>query len=366
MLQRGTARAQPPRSFATPFSFVRDQNGVTALVPATMREGEVTDLLNDLQRPMTSPVSHLGAVCFAIAGFTFWVLCDSVIKLAGRSRLPNFEIVAFLGAFMAMFMVMYASSRGSWKDVWPRRPKRLVVRALLDVGNNLCVVIALRHLSLTLFYILIFTSPLLVTLLGRVFLSERLDWRKLAALLTGFAGVVIAVYPSGRSEHRDWTGFIACAICASCFSAAIVWSRVIAQTERAESMTFFSGLIGACVGATGMLGYAVPVDGRLLAALVVMGLFCALGCIFIFIALRYTTAATVSQYHYTQLVSGSIVAWLLFREKPTMWMLAGALLIIASGLYIAMHPPVVTQEVEVLVDIPAGDALRRSAATDLK
>ena len=69
--------------------------------------------------------------------------------------------------------------------------------------------------------------------------------------------------------------------------------------------------------------------------LLAMGLLCALGNICVFIALRYTTAATVSQYHYTQLVAGAVVAYLMFHEKPTRSMLVGAILIVGSGLYIA-------------------------------
>jgi drug/metabolite transporter (DMT)-like permease len=286
---------------------------------------------------MNRPISHLGAICFALAGFTFWVLCDSAIKLAGTSALPNYEIVAFLGIFIAMFSSIYALLRGEVQKLWPKQPKPLTVRAFLDVGNNLCVVIALRHLSLTLFYILVFMSPMVVAILGRFYLHERLDWRKVAAILTGFLGVVIAVDPFRSVGSNDLIGYAACAVCVSCFSAGIVWSRKISQTERTESVVFFSGLVGACVGLTGMLAYAAPLDARLLAILLVMGLLCALGSICIFVALTHTTAAAVSQYHYTQLLSGAIIAYLLFNEKPTRAMLVGAILIGAAGLYIAVR-----------------------------
>ncbi|AXC14120.1 Permeases of the drug/metabolite transporter (DMT) superfamily [Acidisarcina polymorpha] len=261
------------------------------------------------------------------------------MKLAGRSLLPNYEIVAFLGIFMAMFISLYALVRGEVKELWPKRPTRLLGRASLDVANNLCVVIALRHLSLTLFYILVFTSPLLVAVLGRIFLKERLDWRKATAILAGFLGVVVAVYPSRSSGSSAWAGFAACVVCVTCFSVAVVWSRVISQTERAESMTWFSALLSAAVGLAGMLFHAAPLDSRLFVALLAMGLLCAIGSICIVVALRYTTAATVSQYHYTQLVVGSVVAYFLFNEKPTIWMLSGAVLIIAAGLYIALWAP---------------------------
>ena len=288
---------------------------------------------------MNSRISHLRAICLAIAGFTCWVLCDSAIKLAGRSALPGYEIVAFLGIFMAMFIGLYAWWRGETRQLWPKRPTRLLFRSCLDVGNNLCVVIALRHLSLTLFYILVFTSPMVVALLGRIFLKEHLDWRKAGAIVTGFLGVVLAVYPSQAHGTNAGAGLVACAVCVSCFSVAIVWTRVISQTERPETMTFFSGLVSAAVGLLGMLAHALPVHARLLAALLAAGLLCALGNICIFVALKRTTAATVSQYHYTQLVVGSIVAFLLFHEKPTLWMLGGAVLIIAAGLYIALQQP---------------------------
>lgn len=265
------------------------------------------------------------------------MLCDSVIKLAGHSPMPNYEIVGFLGIFMTLFISAYAWWQGEAKELWPKRPKRLLVRGMLDVGNNLCVVVALRHLSLTLFYILVFTSPMLVVLLGRVFLKERFDWQRACAIVVGFLGVVVAVYPSRSSGGSEWIGFAACAVCVTCFSVAIVWARVISRQEHAESMTFFSGLVSAAVGLAGMLVYAVPVSGRLLAALVVMGLLGALGNICVFVALKHTTAATVSQYHYSQLLSGSVVAYLFFHELPTLWMLAGGLLIIASGLYIAVR-----------------------------
>ncbi len=290
--------------------------------------------------PMTSSVSHLEAIYLAIAGFTCWVLCDSAIKLAGQSQLPIYEIIAFLGIFMAMFTSAYMIWRGQRRDLWPKRPKRLLVRSSLDVGNNLCVVIALRHLSLTLFYILVFTSPIMVAVLGRLFLKERMDWRKCCAILAGFLGVIIAVYPARSSGGSAWIGVAACAVCVSCFSIAIVWSRVISQTEQAETVTFFSGLVTAAAGLTGMIVHAVPTSTRLLAALLAMGLLGTVGNLCVYTALKYTTAATVSQYHYTQLVSGAIVAYLIFHEKPTAWMLTGALLIVLSGLYIALRAPV--------------------------
>ena len=119
-------------------------------------------------------VSDLGAIGFALAGFTFWVLTDSSIKLVGQSGLPPYEVIAFLGLFMAMFLAMYALGRRQLRVLRPHRLDRQVARACLDMGNNVCVVIALRHLTLTLFYILVFMAPMVIALLSAVFLREGL------------------------------------------------------------------------------------------------------------------------------------------------------------------------------------------------
>ncbi|MGA8529788.1 MAG: DMT family transporter [Acidobacteriaceae bacterium] len=290
---------------------------------------------------MPHRLSHLGAMAFALAGFTLWVFTDTAIKLVGQTGLPWYEVLAFLGLFMVLFLI----GRGLWRhDLGALRPHRLrsqFLRSGLDLGNNICVIVALRHLTLTLFYILIFLAPITVSLLSSVFLRERLAWHKALAILTGFAGVVIAVHPWSGSRDADWIGYTACFVCVACFSVNMVWSRVLTQTENPESLTLFSGAVMTVVGFSLMAGFrltlphTISLTPRIGALLVAVGVLCATGSLCFFVALKNTAAANVSQIHYTQLVTGAIMAWLVWRQAPTLLTIAGAVLIIASGLYIA-------------------------------
>lgn len=282
-------------------------------------------------------VSNREAIGFALAGFTFWVLADSSIKLVGQSGLPAYEMVAFLGLFMAAFLAVYAMGRRQLHVLRPHRLDRQVARACLDMGNNVCVVVALRHLTLTLFYILVFMAPTVIALLSAIFLHERLPGKKAVAIGAGFGGVVLAVHPWSGSREGDWIGFGACMICVACFSVNMVWSRVLTRTERPESLAFFSGIVTAAAGFALMtLVHAAPLTPPLTAGLFAMGLFCALGTLCFYIAVKHTTAANVSQYHYTQLVTGTLVSYLVWHDKPGAYVLFGGSLIMASGLYIAV------------------------------
>lgn len=282
-----------------------------------------------------SRVSHFGAIGLALAGFTFWVLADTSMKLAGNSRLPAYEIVACQALVVAAAIALREFLRRTPRRLVPKSPARLAIRALLDLCNNLCVVVALRHLSLTLFYILVFLAPMATALLTAAFLRERLGWRKIVAVVGGFAGVVIAVNPFSAARQGDWIGYGACLVCVACFSVNMVWSRVLMRTEHPESLTLFSGVVQFAVCAGLMLWHAEPVNLKLGATLAAMGLFCAFGSMCFFVALQSTSPVHVSQCHYTQLVTGALVTWLIWRELPTVWMAAGSALIVAAGLLMA-------------------------------
>ena len=282
-------------------------------------------------------ISDFGAVCLALAGFTFWVLCDSTIKFIGGAALPPYEVIAYLGLFVMICIGAYATLRGQPDALRPRQPMRQLVRSLLDLSNNICVVIALRHVPLTLFYILVFTSPMVITVLAASFLKERIQAHKALAIIAGFAGVVIAVNPFNSAHPRDWIGYAACGVCVACFSVSMVWSRVLTRTETPESLAFFSGIVMVVVGFSSMLiWHATTIHVQLFLYLFAMGLFCSLGSICFFIAVKHTSAANVSQYHYTQLLTGAVVSYVVWRELPSPSMVAGGLLIIAAGLYIAI------------------------------
>ena len=217
---------------------------------------------------------------------------------------------------------------------------------MLDLANNFGVVIAIRHLPLALFYILVFFAPTVTTLLAAAFLRESLTWKRTLAIAAGFAGVVVAVNPLGVTRAGDWVGYAACAVCVACFSANMVWSRVMVRTETPESLTFASAAVMALLGLLAMLHHATPVTLQLGAVFLLSGVVCVAGNLCFFVALKHTSASSVSQFHYTQLLTGSLIAYLIWREKPTAAMWLGAVLIVGAGLYTAASSYNAQAEVE--------------------
>src|ERR1700722_3829313 len=90
---------------------------------------------------VSGQVSDLGAIGFALAGFTLWVLTDTSVKLVGQSGLPAYEMVAVLGVFMALSMAVYGLGTGQARKLRPHRLDLQLLRACLDMANNVCVVV---------------------------------------------------------------------------------------------------------------------------------------------------------------------------------------------------------------------------------
>lgn len=286
---------------------------------------------------MSRSVSSRGAVGLALAGYTCWVLADTSFKLVGASLLPAYEVTACVGLATVLILLVRAVLTRNLRALWPAHPVPQFFRSCLDLANTFCVVLALRHLPLALFYILIFFAPLVTTLLEAVFLREPLEWRKGLAVVVGFLGVIVAVNPFRLERTGNWTGYVACLVCVASFSTNMVWSRVMTQTESGESLTCSSGVLMAVVGGVAMLGHAVPIDVRLMSVLAATGSFCVVGSLCYFAALKHVSAATVAQYHYSQLLSGALIGYLVWHEKVSVSMVLGAALIIGSGCYTALE-----------------------------
>lgn len=283
-------------------------------------------------------MTHSRALIYCILGFTLWVFADVFMRMAGEAALPPTQVVGFLGGFMALFMVLKAAPAGSrgLAGLWPRRPEKQFLRCAFSLGSNLANAVALKHLPLAVFYVAVFLSPLLIVLLAALLLREHISWKQVLAVLAGFVGVVLAMNPFGGMQGGDWTGFVAVMVSNICFALSVVWLRRMTQTETIDSIAFSTGILELLFGLVALLFIPfVPVKGSVLLLLAAMGLFCLLGNLLNYLSLRHLKAATVEQFHYTQLVGGAIIGYLVWQEIPAWHTFAGAAIIIAAGFYVA-------------------------------
>ena len=284
--------------------------------------------------------AHLRGIALALAGFFLWVVCDTTVKLAGDYGLPSQEIAVFLGGFCVLFLVIFLFARGELHKLKPVQPFPILLRAVLNVGIMFCNLAAFPRLSLSGFYVTVFTAPLLIALTSAVFLGERLSMMTALAIFVGFVGVVIALDPVALlASHGSLIGYLAAFAGTFLFVASQLMLRRMANKETPECIILAVFTLITLTGAALSLNapHFIAPSSHALGILALSALADVLGAFCIAWAMQIGPTATVSSFHYSQLISGSLFGYLIWHDTPTWNLVAGAGIIIASGLYIAHH-----------------------------
>ena len=117
--------------------------------------------------------------------------------------------------------------------------------------------LAMQSISAATAAILLFTNPIWVAVLGRLFLGERLHWPRLAGLILGVAGVTLALgVGSGQwSGPHHLTGEFIGLAAALCWAVATVINKRAQLPISTWALSFWQMLIGSF--ATLAIGFAL-------------------------------------------------------------------------------------------------------------
>ncbi len=222
------------------------------------------------------------------------------------------------------------------RDLGALRPPNARAQIWIGVCSiviNYANVIALKHLPITMFYVVVFTIPLMIAVLSALFKHEVLTRVKIACLLAGFAGTAFALGLKGGGG--DGVGYLAAFISVTCFAMYTLLLRQIAKTASTESTQLIMSLF---LGVFGLAGALIERPGIpepwFLAMMMSAGCLNTIGGIMYNIGIRNTASTNVAQLHYTQIIFGAIFGYFLWHEVPTWNLVVGSIIIVVCGLIV--------------------------------
>lgn len=290
------------------------------------------------------PSGNLRSIVAMLVAVGFFALMDAVLK-ALSARYPVLQIAALRGATALPLVVAYITWRGAWPTVARIRWPLHLLRGVLGITMLALFTLGVRELPLSAAYTLFFISPLLITLLSVPVLKERVPPAHWWAVAGGFAGVLIALRPSGGDLQAGLvtTGGLAVLGAALCYAITAVTGRLVSRTDSSESVVF-SMMVMMAVGA-GVLAAPQWVaiesgDAWLLVALAITGFG---GQLAITEAFRHGQASAVAPFEYSALAWGLGLDWLIWQSLPAAHTWLGAAIIIGSGLYVVRREQRITE-----------------------
>lgn len=268
-----------------------------------------------------------------VAATVLFVSMNSIAKVLSHD-LPSVEIVWARSAGHLLFMVALLAPRHGVGRLFETKSLGLQFgRSLLQVSSQLFFFTAIGHVQLADATAVSFTAPFIVAALAGPMLGERVGARHWAAIAAGFAGALIVIRPGGGMN-----AYLPLILGSSaCYALYQLLTRRVAAFDGPQTSVTYSALVG-----TVLLSLAVPFEWTTprglgqWAGLVALGILGGLGHYLVAHALAVAAASIISPFHYVQLIWAAAVGYLVFGDVPSAWTWVGAVIIIASGLYIAL------------------------------
>ncbi len=281
--------------------------------------------------PATSGPNHMYGIVLMCGALAMFAGLDATAKLLIRELpLPQVIWARYAGHFF--FALAFVMRDGDRFRVWQTRQLGFQLgRSLLLLLATCTNFIALQFLQLSVTSAMLFTVPLIVAALSVPLLGERVGPHRWAAIVIGFAGVLVVARPGFGLVH--WA--IGFAFMTALFAGLYQLSaRRAALTDDVRTTQLYAAVVGV-VFTTPLLftGWHNPgVRGWLLFAL--MGLLAAVGHYWLTLAHRYAAAAVLAPFFYVHIVWMTGLGFLLFGDVPDQWTVVGAGIVVAGGLYL--------------------------------
>ncbi len=272
-----------------------------------------------------------------LLGIALILICTGVfasLDALGKAliaRYPVWEILFFRYCFFLAVMVLWVRPRMVWGHlVSVRRPWLQVVRSGMSVADQVIFITGLSFLALADAHVVVAMGPLLVTALSVPFLGETVGIRRWAAVSVGFLGVVFVLQPGGDLFRPASLFPVASAFL---FAFYQITTRIVNATDSGKATLLYTSGVGAVIFALlAPFGWVTPQGGDW-ALLLVLAILALIAHSLLIQALKWAPAAVLQPFFYATLIWAIGLGWLVFDELPGPITLAGALVIVASGLY---------------------------------
>jgi drug/metabolite transporter (DMT)-like permease len=174
--------------------------------------------------------------------------------------------------------------------------------------------------------------PLLIALFSAAFLGEKLDARRWAAIVAGFAGVLLIIRPGSAAFHP---AILLSVLNALLYAAFNLLTRRLVATESAASLQLMSAAGAALLLAPWALAvWQMPASLGQWGLLALCGLCGGVGHFMVAQAHRYASAATLGPFLYQQIIYMTLLGWWVFDQVPSLLVIGGAAVVVLSGLYL--------------------------------
>lgn len=302
-----------------------------------------------IRHPATSTGILRGIFMMVLAVFLFACM-DALVKWVGQTY-PTGQIVFFRNLLAFLPILLFVARDGGLAVLRTSRIGSHLMRGLVGIAAMAAFFAAYAMLPLAEVVAIAMSGPIFMTALSVPLLGEQVGLRRWTAVVVGFAGVLLMTRPGAAALHP---GALLALSGAVFYALAMISIRKLSRTEHPTTIVFYFTLFATLAGAASLpFGqWVTPKSLTDLGLLVAVGIVGGFAQFAMTNAFRLAPIAIVAPFDYLALVFAMVLGYVIWSDVPDLWILSGAAVVVASGLYI-LHREAVRSRAARRGDAPA-------------
>jgi S-adenosylmethionine uptake transporter len=282
----------------------------------------------------------LRGIAMKVLSIMLFICMQGLIKEGGKG-IATGEITFFRSFFAMIPIVGWLALRGELATGFKTaNPVGHFYRGFIGVCAMTLGFYGIVHLPLPESIAISYAMPLFSVIAGAVLLKEEVRRYRWGAVLAGFVGVVIILWPRLEMIRQGTFGIGAtkgalAVLCAAALAAiAMVHVRQLVRTERTPTIVFYFSLSSTVFSLMtvpfGWNAISLTAASMLIAA----GLIGGVAQILLTESYRYADVSAVAPFEYTSIIWGTIIGYFFFNEVPNETLLIGTAIVVGAGIFI--------------------------------
>jgi drug/metabolite transporter (DMT)-like permease len=283
--------------------------------------------------PVPSREQVRAGIFYMVSAVFVFSLINAVVKWEA-ARYPVNEVVFFRCAFSLLPVLVLVAGGGGARLLRTRRFGEHLSRGALQFVSMIAVFAAFAMMPLANAVAITFSAPLFLTMLSIPMLGERVSGHRWAAVLAGFAGVLLMVGPgAGFGKGLASTGALLALASTAIGANVTIAVRRMTLTEASTTLVAYQTLIATGLSAL-LLPFAwVTPDWRDTLLMAGTGICAGIGQYWWTQAFRFAPAAVAAPFNYLAMIWSVVLGYLIWGDEPRWSLLGGVAVVVASGLY---------------------------------
>lgn len=271
-----------------------------------------------------------GAMFMALAMASF-TINDALVKSV-TPFMNTGQIMFVRGVMTTILIVALAKYFGALRPIKTLFRPLVLLRTASEISATVLFLTALGQVEFASLSSIMQSLPLVVTLGAALFLGEPVGWRRWVAIGIGFAGVLIIIRPGSEGFTTGALLGFASVFVTACRDLA---TRRMYADVPSLTISMFTAIANTLFGALLIvpLGGWQPMEWGVISHLALASVLVLSGYQTVIFAMRSGEISFVAPFRYTSLLWALLIGVLVFQEKPDIWTLVGAAIVIASGIY---------------------------------